>query len=48
MVEDIHAILSNREDLSNYEKINYCHSERYYMKQYLKHAMIKINKTLPD
>ena len=48
MVEDIHAILNNREDLSNYEKINYCNSERHYMKQYLKHAMIKINRILPD
>ncbi len=48
MVEDIHAIISNREDLSNSEKINYCNSERHYMKQYLKHTMIKISRTLPD
>jgi len=48
MVEDIHAIISNREDLSNYEKINYCNSERHYMKQYLKHVMIKINSIFPD
>jgi len=48
MVEDIHTIISNREDLSNYEKINYCNSERHYMKQYLKHVMIKINIIFPD
>ncbi len=48
MVEDIHAILSNREDLSNFEKINYCNSERHYMKQYLKYTMIKINRISPD
>lgn len=48
MVEDIHAILRNREDLSNFEKLDYCHSERHYMKQYLKHTMIKINKILQD
>jgi hypothetical protein len=48
MVEDIHAIISNREDLSNFEKLTYCSSERHYMKQYLKHTMIKINSILPD
>jgi len=48
MAEDIHAIISNREDLSNNEKINYCNSERHYMKQYLKHVMIKINSIFPD
>ena len=48
MVEDIHAILSNREELSNFEKLNYCTSERHYMKQYLKHTMIKISRILPD
>ncbi len=48
MVEDIHVILSNHENLTNYEKLNYCNSERHYMKQYLKHTMIKINQILPD
>ena len=48
MVEDIHVILSNDENLTNYEKLNYCNSERHYMKQYLKHTMIKINQILPD
>jgi hypothetical protein len=48
MAEDIHVILKNCEDLSNSEKLNYCNSERHYMKQYLKHAMIKVNCILPD
>lgn len=48
MAEDIHIILKNREDLSNSEKLNYCNSERYYMKQYLKHIMIKVNCILSN
>ena len=48
MVEDIHLILNICEDLTNYERLNYCNSERHYMKQYLKHTMIKINRIFPD
>jgi len=48
MAEDIHAILRIREDLTNFEKLDYCNSERHYMKQYLKHTIIKINRILPD
>lgn len=48
MAEDIHTILKNCEDLSNFEKLDYCNSERHYMKQYLKHTMIKLNRILPD
>jgi len=48
MAEDIHAILGNRVDLTNFEKLDYCNSERHYMKQYLKHTMIKLNQILHD
>ena len=48
MAEDIHTILRNRDDLTNFEKLNYCNSERHYMKQYLKHTIMKLHVILPD
>jgi len=48
MMDDIHSLLINYEDLSNNQKLEYCNSERYYMRMYMKHAMIKINKCIPD
>ncbi len=48
MVNDIHSLLINYEDLSIDQKLEYCDSERYYMRMYMRHAMIKINKCIPD
>lgn len=48
MMDDIHSLLKNYSDLSIDQKLEYCNSERYYMRMYLKHAMIKINTCIPD
>ncbi|MHA1496452.1 MAG: hypothetical protein ACTSRT_02635 [Promethearchaeota archaeon] len=48
MMNDIHSLLINYEDLSIDQKLEYCNSERYYMRMYMRHAMIKINKYIPD
>ena len=48
MINDLHNLLKNCKDLSNNEKLEYCNSERHYMKEYLKHALIKINTCFPD
>ena len=48
MINDVHSMLQNYEKLSNDEKLEYCNSERYYMKMYLRHALIKINKCFPE
>ena len=48
IVEDIHTLLKNSKELSNNEKLVYCNSERFYMKQYLKHVLIKVNRNFPD
>ena len=48
MMDDIHTLLKNYENLSNKEKLEYCNSERYYMRMYMKHALIKINHCIPD
>ncbi|MHA2289848.1 MAG: hypothetical protein ACXABG_13770 [Promethearchaeota archaeon] len=48
MINDVHALLENCNDLSNSQKLEYCTSERHFMKQYLKHALIKIHKCFPD
>ena len=48
MINDLHNLLKNCNDLSNDEKLEYCNNERYYMKEYLKHALIKINTCFPD
>jgi hypothetical protein len=41
---DIHSILSNYPNLPNDQKLDYCNSQRYFMKLYLKEVLIKINK----
>jgi hypothetical protein len=41
---DIHSILSNYPDLSSDQKLDYCNSQRYFMKLYLKEVIVKINK----
>ena len=48
MINDLHNVLKNCKDLSNDEKLEYCNSERHYMKEYLKHALLKINTCFPD
>ena len=48
MINDVHTLLENCKDLSNNQKLEYCNSERHFMKQYLRHALIKINKCFPD
>ena len=42
---DIHSVLSNCPDLTNDQKLDYCDSQRYFMKLYLKEVMIQINKS---
>ncbi len=41
---DIHSILSNYPDLTSDQKLDYCNSQRYFMKLYLKEVLVKINK----
>jgi hypothetical protein len=48
MINDLHNILQSQEDLTHDEKLEYCNSERYFMKMYLRNAIIKINKCFPD
>ena len=48
LINDIHGVLEHCDDLTNDQKLEYCTSERFYMKQYLKHALVKINRYLPD
>ena len=48
MINDVHNLIDNCEELSNNQKLEYCNSERHFMKQYLKYSLIKINKCFPD
>ncbi|MHA1931635.1 MAG: hypothetical protein ACW96X_03790 [Promethearchaeota archaeon] len=41
---DIHSILSNYPDLTSDQKLDYCNSQRYFMKLYLKEVLVKVNK----
>jgi len=41
---DIHSILSNYPDLTKDQKLDYCDSQRYFMKLYLKKILIKLHK----
>lgn len=43
MMSDIHSLLLECEHLNNQQKLEYCNSERYFMKIYLKLALFKIN-----
>lgn len=40
---DIHSILSNCSNLTNNQKLEFCNSQRYFMKLFLKDILIKIN-----
>ncbi|MBY9008124.1 MAG: hypothetical protein KGD63_15395 [Candidatus Lokiarchaeota archaeon] len=42
MAKDLENILKNCSDLTNEQKSDYCKSQRYFMKQYLK----KLNKKI--
>lgn len=48
MVNDIHQLLENCENLNNNQKLDYCNNERYFMRQYLKYTLIKVNNCFPD
>ena len=48
LISDIHEVLEHCDDLTNDQKLEYCTSERFYMKEYLKHALVKINRCFPD
>ena len=48
MINDVHNLIDNCEGLSNDQKLEYCNSERQFMKHYLKYSLIKINKCFPD
>ncbi len=41
---DIHSILSNCSNLTNNQKLEFCNSQRYFMKLFLKDMLIKINE----
>ncbi|MFX1317087.1 MAG: hypothetical protein ACFE9T_14585 [Promethearchaeota archaeon] len=41
---DIHSILSNCSDLSISQKLEFCNSQRYFMKLFLKQMLIEINE----
>jgi len=41
---DIHSILSNCPELTNNQKLDYCNSQRYFMKLYLSDIVIKLNQ----
>ncbi|MFX1355820.1 MAG: hypothetical protein ACFFA8_00910 [Promethearchaeota archaeon] len=43
MMNDVHLLLENCENLTNNQKLEYCQSERYYMRLYLKQVLIKYN-----
>ena len=42
ILNDIHLILSNCSDLSISQKLEFCNSQRYFMKLFLKDMLIKI------
>ena len=48
LINDIHSVLEHCDDLTNDQKLEYCTSERFYMKQYLKHSLVKIHRCFPD
>ena len=48
MINDVHNLIDNCEGLPNDKKLEYCNSERQFMKQYLKYSLLKINKCFPD
>ncbi|MFX0035139.1 MAG: hypothetical protein ACFE9I_05815 [Candidatus Hermodarchaeota archaeon] len=42
---DIHLILSNCQDLTNSQKLNFCANQRYFMKLYLKKTVTQLTKS---
>jgi hypothetical protein len=40
---DIHSILTNCPELDISQKLEYCNSQRYFMKMYLKEMIVKLN-----
>jgi sugar-specific transcriptional regulator TrmB len=43
MMNDVHMLLENCENLTNNQKLEYCQSERYYMRLYLEQVLLKYN-----
>jgi hypothetical protein len=39
---DIQSILSNCPDLSTTQKLDYCNSQRYFMKMYMRNIVLKL------
>ena len=39
---DIHSILANCPDLSRDQKLDYCDSQRYFMKMYMNEIVVKL------
>ena len=39
---DIHSILTNCPDLPRDQKLEYCDSQRYFMKMYMKEMVVKL------
>ena len=39
LIKDINLILSNINNLTNNQKLDYCNSQRYYIKLYLKEVL---------
>lgn len=43
IISDLHALLRDCDNLTNAQKLEYCESERNFMKLYLKNALVKTN-----
>ncbi len=44
ILNDIHTILSNSSEFSNFQRLDFCNNQRYFMKLYLKELLLKLNK----
>lgn len=44
ILNDIHSILSNISELTSNQKLDFCSSQRHFMKLYLKKVLIQINE----
>ena len=44
ILNDIHSILSNCSELTSNQKLDFCSSQRHFMKLYLKKVLIQINE----
>ncbi|MHA2183295.1 MAG: hypothetical protein ACXAAH_17900 [Promethearchaeota archaeon] len=45
---DIHSILANCPNLSHDQKLDYCDSQRYFMKMYMNEMVVKLKKDQSD